>query len=99
MNKELKALEHMIFNVPLDKQNIEELRVKYLILKQHITNQEEEIEKLSYTNQVKTIVELTVENSIIQSKLDKIQKIINHADEVGLDLVYYKDIKKVLEEK
>jgi len=46
-----------------------------------------------------TINDLYEENSIIKSKLDKIQEIIDHADEVGLDLVYYKDIKKVLEER
>jgi len=48
-------------------------------IRQHITNQEEEIEKLSYTNQVKTIVELTVENSIIQSKLDKIKEVVSRS--------------------
>ena len=34
--EKLKELEHMIFNVPLDKQNKEELKVKYAIYKNSI---------------------------------------------------------------
>ena len=84
-------------------------------IRQHITNQQDTIKSLDKTNKLleqdlnnesdKSIIliqdnlELRYQKGIIQFKLDKIQKIIDHADEVGLDLVYYKDIKKVLEEK
>ena len=63
-------------------------------IKQYIIKQEEEIE-----NKRKAFEHTQYISQEHLDKLDKIQKIINHADEVGLDLVYYKDIKKVLEEK
>ena len=72
---------------------------------QHITNQQDTIKSLDKTNKLlekgldnesdKSIIliqdnlELRYQKGIIQFKLDKIQKIIDHADEVGLDLVYF----------
>ena len=63
------------------------------ILKQHITNQQMEIE-----NKRKAFEHMQYISQEHLDKLDKIQEIINHADEMGLDLIYYQNIKKILEE-
>ena len=68
MSKELEVVEHLIFNVPLDKQSIEELRAKFYIYKQAL-----EEEKREWLMQ---ITEYGYADMQKQEKLDKIAQFI-----------------------
>ncbi len=45
MSKELESLKHLIFDVPLDKKNIEELKTKASVIISNIIIKFEELEK------------------------------------------------------